>query len=267
MTQPTPTHEVYALKFASWYNRTASHWFYRYDQYGEQDHPRPMDFFFWLIRNGDRTVLLDCGYDKERALRRHRQQDHEPRELLARFDVSPEDVDHVILSHLHFDHVGNLEMFPNATFTVARREFEFWSGPAGSVPSIQYPSNPEEIQILGRYASDGRVNLVEDSAELFPGIGVTRVGGHTPGQLVTTVESLNGSLVLASDAIHYYEEMEKDRIFAGYTDIEEMLATYRHLRDLDARPDTQVVAGHDPLVGRRFESVDSECIDLTRPVD
>jgi len=266
MSESAPLYEVYALRYARWRNRMASHWFWTFDLYGEPDHERDMDFFFWLIRDGERVVLLDCGYDKVRAENRQRYQDDDPVELLSRFDVRPEDVERVIFSHLHFDHIGNLELFPNARFTVARREYEFWISPYGQVPGIRYASIPEEIQILKRFHDEGRVDLVEDEAEVAPGVRVTRVGGHTPGSLLTTVESRGGRLVLASDTIHYYEEMDKDRPFRLFTDIEEMLDTYGLLRDLAATPGTYVVAGHDPLVQERFASVDEQCIDLTRPL-
>src|SRR2546430_2267114 len=117
-------YEVYALRYASLPERRASESFYRFDLYGEPDRPAPMDFFFWLVRNNDRTLLVDCGYTREVALARGRDPGNDPLELLSRLDVRPADVDHVILSHMHYDHVGNVNLFPNATFSMARAEFD-----------------------------------------------------------------------------------------------------------------------------------------------
>ena len=95
------------------------------------DDAQTMDYYFWLVRNRDRAVLVDCGVDRARGVRTNRHQENDPLELLARLDVAPGDVDHVVISHMHFDHVGNLTLFPSATFSIAREEYEFWTGPLG----------------------------------------------------------------------------------------------------------------------------------------
>jgi len=96
--------------------------YFRYDLYGCPDG----------VRNGDRTILVDCGFDKERGMVKKRVQQTAPLEILARMGVGPADIDHVVISHMHYDHVGNVSLFPNATFGIARDEYEFWSGPYGS---------------------------------------------------------------------------------------------------------------------------------------
>lgn len=226
-----------------------------------------MDFYFWLLRNESRTVLVDCGYDRERARARGRHHDHDPIELLARFGVDPTDVDHVVLSHMHFDHIGNVDLFPRATFSVAQDEYRFWTGPYGSKTAVVFAAEPDEIRMVAQLHSEGRVHFVDESEELFPGIAATKLRGHTPGQLVVDVATGSGRVVLASDALHYYEEMEEDRPFFLYADIEGMFRSYDFLRERDRAADTWVVAGHDPLVMDRFEKVDGDCADLSRPVD
>src|SRR4249920_1636273 len=113
-------HDVYALRYASRPGRKARE-FYGFEKYGEPDVPYPMDYFFWLARNPHRTVLVDCGYNRPRGERRgmfaaHRPQ-LDPIDVLGLVGVAPEDVDHVVLSHMHLDHVGNVDRFPNATFS------------------------------------------------------------------------------------------------------------------------------------------------------
>jgi glyoxylase-like metal-dependent hydrolase (beta-lactamase superfamily II) len=86
-----------------------------------------------------------------------------------------------------------------------------------------------------------------------PGVELTEVGGHTPGQLITAVAAPDGSTaVLASDALHFYEEVERDRPFAILADLPAMYLAYDTLALLAGEPNTRLVAGHDPQVRTRF---------------
>jgi glyoxylase-like metal-dependent hydrolase (beta-lactamase superfamily II) len=177
MNSPVTTtpYEVYALRYASRVDLSASENFYRYELYDEPDRSYRMDYFFWLLRNADRTVLVDCGYSPERAAERDRPIDVHPIDLLARFDVNPADVDHVVLSHMHFDHVGNVGLFPNATFSMARAELDFWTGRYSDRPCIRWAVASAEVEAVSDLARQGRLYLVDQpSEELFPGIRLTR---------------------------------------------------------------------------------------------
>jgi glyoxylase-like metal-dependent hydrolase (beta-lactamase superfamily II) len=259
------SYEVHALRYSQ---RAAQkdHEFFRYALYGEPDEAIGMDYYFWLVRGGGRTVLVDSGYNAERAAAKGRLQDTDPLELLDRMDVRAEDVEHVVISHLHWDHTGNLDLFPNATFSIAREELDFWSGPFGERELLAKVVDQVEIRLVQQMLREERLQLVDGESELFPGIRATRLGGHTPGQLMVEVGTGSGSVVLASDASHYYEEFERDRPFNLFTDIEGLYLGYDVLRDLRARPGTTVVPGHDPRVGATFAQVRPECFDLTSPL-
>jgi glyoxylase-like metal-dependent hydrolase (beta-lactamase superfamily II) len=141
MADAVETHEVYALRYASMRGRRASELFFRYQLYGVADRPLGMECYFWLIRSRSRVVLVDCGWNRERGLGRAGGrfshvtiEESDPLELLSRLDVPAAGVDQVIVSHMHLDHIGNLDLFPNATFSVARAELECWTGPYGERP-------------------------------------------------------------------------------------------------------------------------------------
>lgn len=259
------TYETFALRYATLSSWPRSKAFHCFEVYGDPDTLIDLDYYFWLVRNDEHTVLVDCGYDKERGRARNRHQETSPIELLARMGVKPEDVDHVVLTHMHYDHIGNIALFPNATFSIARAELEYWTGPYADRPTIAWPVESEEIRLVQQLANDGRLQLVEDSHELFPGLRLTRLPGHTPGQLITEVTTRSGQIVLASDALHYYEEADLDRPFGTCHDLVDVYRSYDILREMAARPDTVVVPGHDPAVMRRFAVVDDDCVDLAQP--
>jgi len=255
-------YEVHALRYALRASAKSQD-FFRFDVYGQPDEPQTIDYFFFLVRNSARTVLVDCGFDRERAAAKGRFQQTHPLELLARMGVRPEDVDHVIISHMHYDHVGNVQLFPKATFSMAREEYDFCSGPYGNRELMRALVDPEEVRIVQDLARQERVHLIDDSEQVFPGVVVTRLGGHTPGQVMVEVGLDSGQLVLATDAVHYYEELELDRPFRLFTDLPDMYRAYDILRELDRRPDTTVIAGHDPRLRSMFRVVQPNCIDLT----
>jgi glyoxylase-like metal-dependent hydrolase (beta-lactamase superfamily II) len=266
----TTSYEVHGLRYGSRPGNKATE-FYGFHRYGELDEPCSMDYFVWLVRNNDRTVLVDCGYNRDRARENGRYTkntlSNDVLDVLARMDVSAADVDHVVLSHMHRDHVGNASRFPNATFSMALEEFDFWTGPRSNRVIFSDTVEPEEVAAVEQLLHEERLLLVDQTAELLPGINAARLAGHTPGQMMTEVATATGSIVLASDAIHYWEEMERDRPFWFFVDLEGMYRSYDVLRELDSRPGTTVIPGHDPLVMSRFKHVGEDVVDLTVPVE
>lgn len=259
--QSDSTYEVYAIRYAS-HGGTKRRNFCRYDVYDEPDAETQTDYFFWLLRGKDRTVVVDTGFDRAAGAARERYLEIEPTEALQRLGVAATDVDHVILSHMHYDHVGNVNQFPQSTFTMARAELEFWTGPLVDRPLFAWSVHTQEVEDVALLAKDERLTLMEDHADILPGISATRVGGHSPGQIITEVATESGTVVLASDAIHFYEEMEKDRPFFVFTDLPDLYRGYATLRELAARPNTTVVAGHDPRVMQMFTALDGDCADM-----
>jgi glyoxylase-like metal-dependent hydrolase (beta-lactamase superfamily II) len=258
------TYDVHALRYASRTCRSTEVFLRSETDRSPADEILDLDYYFWLVRNDARIVLVDCGFDRERAAAKNRFQDTDPLDLLERMDVRPEDVDHVVTTHMHYDHVGNAERFPHAAFSIAREEYDFWCGPDGETGTALV--DPEEVRIVRKLALEERLHLVDGAEELFPGLSVTRLGGHTPGQLIVQVDSGDGEVVLASDAAHYYEEIEHDRPFALFTSLPDMFRGYEILRDLAERAGTTVIAGHDPRVRSMFDEVRPDCLDLTAPV-
>jgi glyoxylase-like metal-dependent hydrolase (beta-lactamase superfamily II) len=265
MTTDDQTYEVYSLRYST---RAASrsHEFFMFGMYGEPDAELGMDYSFWLLRNEHRTVLVDTGFNRERALKKNRFMDVDPLELLQRMDVRPADVDHIIISHMHYDHVGNLDLFPNATFSIAREEFDYWSGPYGDRELMRILVDPAEVAIIQDLHRQERVQFVDGEADLFPGVRATTVGGHTPGQMIIEVSASSGEVVLASDAMHYYEETEFDRPFILFTNMGDLYRGYDILREITARPGTTVVAGHDPRVRQMFREAVPDVVDLTAAI-
>lgn len=252
---PDEPYEVLALRYGT-APAHKSEVYHRYPLYGEPDQEIVIDFYLWVIRNQHRTVVVDTGFERGAGARRGRQVVRPPELLLAEVGTDPADVELVVITHLHYDHVGNLGLFPQAQFLVDDRELDFWTtAPSARRPLFAHSVEPREIEQVSRLERQGRVQRLGASATIVPGVHGQRVGGHTPGQQILRVRTAEGEVVLASDALHFYEELDHDRPFAILSDLDEMYRGYDTLRRLAARPATVILAGHDPLVRSRFPPI------------
>lgn len=244
-------YEVLAVRYGTRIARKAESYL-NYHVYGEPDAAQPMDYFFWVVRNADTTVVVDCGFDPEVGRRRGRKTLIHPVEALRGLGIDPQTVSQLVVTHAHYDHIGNLDAFPAAEIVIARREYEFWTGPYADRVQFAHSTEAAELARLAKAGADGRLRLVEDSLDVAPGLELVVVGGHTPGQLVAQVAVSDGAVVLAADALHFYEELEWDRPFFVVSDLLEMYRGFDLLREMTADPGRRLVAGHDTEVGARY---------------
>lgn len=250
-TKDAGTYEVLAVRYAT--RRTvASEVYLNYHHYGQPDEAVEMDYFFWVLRNGSRTVVVDTGFTPEVGDRRGRTTTCPPADALSRLDIDPGAVDQVVITHGHYDHTGNLGLFTNSEVLTSRREVEFWTGPYAGRALFGSFAERADIEELAGAARSGRATLITGQHDAAPGIELIEVGGHTPGQLVVQVATATGPVVLTSDAMHYYDELELDRPFAVLADLAAMYQGFDRIAELASQPGAALVAGHDPDVRRRF---------------
>jgi glyoxylase-like metal-dependent hydrolase (beta-lactamase superfamily II) len=214
----------------------------------------PIDYFVWLATSADATIVIDTGFTAETAARRGREHLATPMDTLRALGVEAATVERVILTHLHYDHTGNADQFTAARYTIQEREMAFWTGRfAGRGPNRTLAS-PDDLAFLVRANFDGRIDWVDGDAKVAPGITVHHVGGHTPGMQVVRVATEGGHAVVASDASHFYANIDEDRPYAIVHNLPDMYAAFDTIRKLADDP-SLIVAGHDPAVLTRYAPV------------
>jgi glyoxylase-like metal-dependent hydrolase (beta-lactamase superfamily II) len=248
---PAAAYEVTAVRYGT-LRSSKSELFHRYGSYGEPDAEVEMAYYFWLLRSGAETVLVDTGFDPQVGERRGRTCLVPPLEALDALGVAADSVSTVVITHFHYDHIGNLDGFPSAELVVPRRELEFWSSPLARRAQFAAHVEEPELERVRAAAREGRVRTTEGEEEILPGVTAIEVGGHSPGQQLTLVAGEEGRVLLASDAVHFYEELELDRPFGVIADLGAMYAAYDRIAELAREPGTAVVVGHDPSVMERF---------------
>lgn len=242
-------YEVLAVRYGVWHT-TKREIYHSFHVYHEDDEPVQIDYFFWVVRNAARTIVVDTGFRPEVALRRGRELVTPVPEALHRAGVDPTDVSHVVLTHFHYDHIGNLDLFPQSQIVTGGLEFDFWTGDIAEQPIFCTAVEADEVDQVRKAQADQRLTLVPLEDPLLPGISFREVTGHTPGQIVVEVENSGKPVLLASDASHMYEEFEKERPFHIASSLPDMYRGLTWLRERSA--DAEVIPGHDPEVMRRF---------------
>ena len=255
-------YEVYAIKYAT-LARTAAENFIGGDPH---DTSMRLDYYVWFARNAARTVMIDTGFSESAGRRRKRQLLRPPVESLKLLGVDAGEVRDVIITHLHYDHVGNFDLFPQASFHLQDLEMSYATGRHMAIGHFAYAYEVEEVVGMVRRVYQGRVAFHDGDAEIAPGLTVHHIGGHTLGLQSVRVWTRVGWVVLASDASHYYEHFEKGRCFPTVYNVGDTLEGYNILRRLAESPQ-HIVPGHDPLVMSRYPAASNDLEGIAVQLD
>lgn len=244
---PSDEYEIHAVRYAHHARRSPEN-FLGGDPH---DTDMPLDYFVWVIRNAERTFVVDTGFDEAMARKRQRKILHPVGEGLQALGIAPETVSDIIVTHMHYDHAGNLELFPRARFHLQDAEMAYTTGRCMCHGLMGHPYEADHVTTMVRRVFDGHVCFHDGAEELAPGVEVHLIGGHTKGIQCVRVRTRRGWVVLASDTSHFYAHMETDRAFPIVHDLERMLEGFGRLRKLASSP-AHIIPGHDPLVMARY---------------
>ena len=242
----TDTYRVFAIKYAH-HERLASENFLGGDPHNG---PMPLDYFVWVIQSAERVYLVDTGFDAAMARQRGRTITHPVEQGLERLGIRNDSAQDVIITHMHYDHAGNRDLFPRARYHLQDREMAFCTGRCMTHAALRHAFERTDVQAMVDRVFDGRVCFHDGDAELAPGLSVHWVGGHTAGLQIVRVRTAVGWLVLASDASHFYANLQQGRPFPVVYNVGDMLEGYSRTRGL-ASSEALVIPGHDPAVLQR----------------
>jgi glyoxylase-like metal-dependent hydrolase (beta-lactamase superfamily II) len=243
----TDSYEIFAIKYAQHARRSPANFV------GGDDHDvdMPLFYYVWVVKGGGRTIVVDTGFNFEMAMKRGRTITRPVAEGLNALGVAPEQVEDVVITHLHYDHVGNHALFPKAKYYLQDKEMDFATGRCMCHPMMNHGYEVDDVTEMVRRVYENRVQFVDGVREIAPGIEVHHIGGHTRGLQAVRVRTNRGWVVLASDASHFYAHMEQDRAFPILYNLGDMVEGYNTLRRL-ATSRNHIVPGHDPLVMDRY---------------
>ncbi len=249
-------YEVYALKYGE-RDTTTCQFFHR-----EATHDKlTLHYFVWLILGGPKPILVDTGFKEDDARARGIRNYVSPATVVERVGVKAYEIPIALITHLHYDHWAGHSLFPGAEFWVQQDEVAFWTGPWARYAAFNQSANVPTLADLVTLNYANRMRIFHGDREVAPGIRVYRVGGHTAGLQIVTVETARGTVVLTSDASHFYRNVETRQPVQIITSLPEMLAAFETIDRL-AGTGRLIVAGHDPLVADRFKPMEAGVIKI-----
>jgi glyoxylase-like metal-dependent hydrolase (beta-lactamase superfamily II) len=253
----TPLWEAYAIRYARHDRMAHENFLGGLMGTDVHDGPMPMDYFVWAVRSGERCYVVDTGFDEVMARKRGRELLHSPAEGLKALGIDAARVEDVLITHMHYDHCGNHAMFPEARYHVQDREMMFSTSRAMCHPHMRIPFEEEDVVAMVRRLYRGRLVFHAGDEEIAPGLSLHHVGGHSMGLQMVRVNTRRGWVVLASDATHYYANIDRGIPYPITYNVAEVVEGYKRARALASSPE-HVIPGHDPLVLERYPAARAE---------
>ena len=223
-------------------------------------------FYFFCLKNGANTILLDTGISAEEMAIREMAPHHSRQELLASIGVRSENIETIILTHLHGDHFSGTEIYPSANFYLQRLEFRFWSEEMGKFRHLLYPAFAKgrpivDTETLHKLIGQNRVRFLDGDGDIFPGVRGIWCGAHTPGGQMVLVQTHRGPVLCCSDFFDCRRNWT-DRVPPGVlTSLPEWLSGIGKIEQMRL-PQESIIPGHDPQLMASFPIIAEDVVQI-----
>jgi glyoxylase-like metal-dependent hydrolase (beta-lactamase superfamily II) len=220
---------------------------------GDPDELYEFDLFVWLIEGSRQPFLIEAGLadldtmntDAAHVLARPivQQESEKVETQLRKHGYRPRDIAYIFITHLHLDHVDQLDMYPNARIVVSAKglsaatAFDDWNESWAPRKTLKGLTDTWKDRVIA-----------VDDQEVVPGIRVLWVGGHTPCSQAVCVDTSLGEVIFTGDTVFLLANIEKGKMIGIYTSAEECAAAM----EMIAKRGSTVVPSHDPSIFERF---------------
>ncbi len=222
-------------------------------------------FMIWLLKGDDgRNIVVDAGYIDTAAIPNPKY--IRPDSLLKRMNLDAAEIADLILTHPHWDHIGGISLFPNATIWMQKADFEYYVSGKWQEDGYSRGFSPEYIQDILKVRSEGRLKLVEgDSIEIMPGIRAFTGSKHSFENMYLLINENfpDERIILASDASWFYYNLEHLLSVPLVIDPESYVTTLKRMKTLVSDPDF-IIPGHDDLVFSKFPKVTDRIVEIRK---
>ena len=266
-TTAAPIYEVFAIRYASIPDFPVN------ALIANADPQRKLSIAMtvWLVRGNGRNILVDSGFYRPQFFKQFKVEGFiKPSEAVGHPGImpagqpalTPEDITDVVITHMHWDHADGMDLFPKARIWLQKDEYTYYTGEAWQGPRTHGGIEPEDVLAAVKLNLAGRVTLVNgDAQQILPGISCYTGGKHTFQSQYVGVNTKAGTVILASDNMYLYENLEKHVAIAQTLDAASNLRAQDRMRELAASP-RLIVPGHDPAVFEKFPKVSERVVRI-----
>ena len=242
-----PFEKVYCLQYAT----LANYPLYRILYGAPKDATVDAPFAMCVATRGSDVLLMDAGYvDQAVGTTWGTTAYVDYRALFAEIGLKTDQISHVTLSHLHWDHAGGTDRFPKAKFILQTRELEYAAGALPHNTLAREGFEGADVIKLVELNWQDRVTLVEGDREgILPGVDVYLTPGHTIGTMTVCVATVKGRVCFASDAVYTYRNIDEDIPLGLARDASQAVESYKKIRRL--LRGGILIPGHEPAIFTR----------------
>jgi glyoxylase-like metal-dependent hydrolase (beta-lactamase superfamily II) len=259
----TATYKVYAVKFAgSAYPFTAADW----AKGGPKTDSVKINFMVWLIKGNGRNILVDAGFlnDIDDARDFKITGYTRPDSALLKLALKPGDVTDIILSHPHWDHIDGVGLFPNAHVWIQKEDFNYFVSTAWQKGEHSGGFAKRDVRMMIDLNLAGKVTLVNgDDQEIIPGVKVFTGSRHTFNSQYVLVQTGANKVVLASDNIWIYYNLEHlaPASDGGTLDPAGYVKAMQRMKTMvtDVK---YIIPGHDAQVFSKFPAIADGVVEI-----
>ena len=246
-------YEVYAVRFATIANFPVA------SLVAGADRARRMDIAMtiWVLKGNDgRIAVVDSGqYTVKDYIK--------PSDAIAPLGITADRVTDLVISHMHWDHAGGIDLFPSARIWIQKDEYDYYTSDAWQSQRTHGGIDPEDVLEIVRRNTQGKVSFVRgDDETSISGVTFGIGGKHTwASQFVTATTPKGATVVLASDNMYLYENLDTHKPISQTLDAASNLRTQDRMRSI-ASDVRLLIPGHDPAVFDRFPKVSERIVRI-----
>ena len=202
-----------------------------------------------IIQGYGHNILVDTGISNQLYISAFN----------AEYVLTPEDylpvvglncniVDTILVSHLHCDHIGFIDRFPNAKVIIQKEEYYGWQNVENLSERYHLVTqylDPGTLSLFRHIENSGNLILVEDGYEVYPGLSVHLTKGHSFGTQSVKVQTKKGSIIVCGDSAYTIENIETMRPMGyGFNQLDMLISFDKILQLADGKIEN-IVPGHD----------------------